>query len=55
MPASSANLSELPAGPNVKGKLSRDDLIMRGGMAVIALYLIVTLAYLMVPSFQEQI
>ena len=44
MPASSANLSELPAGPNVKGKLSRDDLIMRGGMAVIALYLIVTLA-----------
>ncbi|MBT6343350.1 MAG: putative 2-aminoethylphosphonate ABC transporter permease subunit [Tateyamaria sp.] len=44
MPTSSANLSELPAGPNVKGKLSRDDLIMRGGMAVIALYLIVTLA-----------
>jgi len=44
MSVSSTELSQLPAGPNVKGKLSRDDLIMRGGMAVIALYLIVTLA-----------
>ncbi|TKZ19407.1 putative 2-aminoethylphosphonate ABC transporter permease subunit [Shimia litoralis] len=44
MSVSSTELSQLPAGPNVKGKLSRDDLVMRGGMAVIALYLIVTLA-----------
>ncbi len=36
---------ELPAGPAVKGKLSRDDLLMRGGMAVIALYLVVTLVF----------
>ncbi|SLN10294.1 Putrescine transport system permease protein PotH [Roseovarius litorisediminis] len=36
--------SRMPAGPVVKGKLSRDDLIMRGGMMVIALYLVVTLA-----------
>ena len=34
----------LPAGPTVRSKLSRDDIIMRGGMVVIALYLIVTLA-----------
>ncbi len=33
----------LPEGPVIKGKLSRDDLIMRGGMIVIALYLIVTM------------
>ena len=44
MPASALKESQLPAGPDVKGKLSRDDLIMRGGMAVIALYLIITLA-----------
>jgi len=35
----------LPAGPLVKGKLSRDDLIMRGGMIVIALYLLVTMVF----------
>ena len=34
MPGSAVNASQLPAGPVVKGKLSRDDLIMRGGMAV---------------------
>ncbi|MEY8117380.1 putative 2-aminoethylphosphonate ABC transporter permease subunit [Falsihalocynthiibacter sp. BN13B15] len=33
----------LPAGPVIKPKLSRDDIVMRGGMLVIALYLIVTL------------
>ncbi|MCV6547326.1 MAG: putative 2-aminoethylphosphonate ABC transporter permease subunit [Cohaesibacter sp.] len=33
----------LPAGPVIKGKLSRDDIIMRGGMIVIALYLIVSM------------
>ena len=37
--------NKLPDGPIVKGKLSRDDLIMRGGMIVIALYLIVTLVF----------
>ncbi|MFV2052922.1 putative 2-aminoethylphosphonate ABC transporter permease subunit [Aliiroseovarius sp. YM-037] len=35
----------LPSGPRIRGKLSRDDLIMRGGMVVIALYLIVTLIF----------
>ncbi len=35
----------LPPGPTIKGKLSRDDLIMRGSMMVIALYLIVTLIF----------
>ncbi|MGI9372387.1 MAG: ABC transporter permease subunit, partial [Hyphomicrobiales bacterium] len=35
----------LPAGANVKGKLSRDDIIMRGGMIVIALYLVITLVF----------
>ncbi|MHA6265756.1 putative 2-aminoethylphosphonate ABC transporter permease subunit [Aliiroseovarius sp. CAU 1755] len=36
--------TQMPAGPVVKGKLSRDDILMRGGMMVIALYLIITLA-----------
>ncbi len=35
----------LPAGPTVKGKLSRDDIMMRAGMVIIALYLLVTLAF----------
>ncbi len=35
----------LPRGPKIKSKLSRDDLIMRGSMIVIALYLFVTLAF----------
>ena len=35
----------LPDGSRIKGKLSRDDLIMRGGMLVIALYLIVTMVF----------
>ncbi len=38
-----AVIDTLPAGPNIKGKLSRDDLIMRGGMMVIALYLLITM------------
>ncbi len=33
----------MPSGPKIKGKLSRDDLIMRGSMMVIALYLLVTM------------
>ncbi len=40
-----ADTTSLPAGPIVKGKLSRDDIIMRGGMLVIALYLVVTLVF----------
>jgi len=44
MSVQSTEISQLPAGPDIKGKLSRDDLIMRGGMVVIALYLVVTLA-----------
>ena len=35
----------IPAGPEIKPKLSRDDIIMRGGMIVIALYLLITLAF----------
>ena len=35
--------SKMPAGPAIRGKLSRDDLMMRAGMVVIALYLVVTL------------
>ncbi len=42
---SDVSTQHLPAGPIVKGKLSRDDIIMRGGLIVIALYLIVTLAF----------
>ncbi|MEO9826379.1 MAG: putative 2-aminoethylphosphonate ABC transporter permease subunit [Paracoccaceae bacterium] len=39
-----ADLSaSLPSGPNVKGRLSRDDIIMRLGMAMIAVYLLVTM------------
>ncbi len=36
--------SEMPAGATVKAKLGRDDIMMRGFMVMIALYLIVTLA-----------
>ena len=39
-----SDATQMPAGPVVKGKLSRDDILMRGGMMVIALYLIITLA-----------
>ena len=35
----------MPAGPEIRPKLSRDDIIMRGGMIVIALYLLVSLAF----------
>ena len=42
---SDATSDKLPEGPVIKGKLSRDDLIMRGGMMVIALYLIVTMVF----------
>ncbi|WP_371229779.1 putative 2-aminoethylphosphonate ABC transporter permease subunit [Roseovarius sp. 2305UL8-3] len=42
---SDISLDKLPEGPVIKGKLSRDDVIMRLGMVVIALYLVVTLAF----------
>lgn len=35
----------MPAGPEIKPKLSRDDIMMRGGMIVIALYLVISLAF----------
>lgn len=38
-----ATATTLPEGPVIKGKLSRDDYIMRLGMVVIALYLVVTM------------
>ncbi|MCB4455728.1 putative 2-aminoethylphosphonate ABC transporter permease subunit [Leisingera sp. McT4-56] len=37
--------SVMPAGPVIKGKLSRDDIIMRGSMIIIALYLVVSLVF----------
>jgi iron(III) transport system permease protein len=43
MSATDTMPTALPAGEAVKAKLSRDDLIMRAGMIVIALYLVVSL------------
>jgi len=45
MSSQTTDLTKMPPGPVIKGKLSRDDIVMRGGMIVIALYLIVTLAF----------
>ncbi|WP_272011320.1 putative 2-aminoethylphosphonate ABC transporter permease subunit [Roseovarius sp. ZX-A-9] len=42
---SDVSINDIPAGPRVKGKLSRDDLIMRGSMIVIALYLLITMVF----------
>ncbi|WP_306115716.1 MULTISPECIES: putative 2-aminoethylphosphonate ABC transporter permease subunit [unclassified Roseovarius] len=42
---SDISADKLPEGPIIKGKLSRDDVIMRLGMVVIALYLIATLVF----------
>jgi iron(III) transport system permease protein len=42
---SGAATDQMPQGPVVKGKLSRDDIIMRGGLVVIALYLVISLAF----------
>ena len=44
MSSISTDPGTLPAGPDIKPKLSRDDMLMRGSMMVIALYLIVALA-----------
>ena len=43
----------LPVGPVVKGKLSRDDILMRGGMMVIALYLVITLVMPLYAMFSK--
>jgi iron(III) transport system permease protein len=45
MSNTTTDLTTLPPGPVLKPKLSRDDIAMRGGMIVIALYLVVTLAF----------
>lgn len=45
MNARDAAPDTMPTGPDIKPKLSRDDIIMRGGMIVIALYLVVSLAF----------
>ncbi len=45
--------SKMPAGPAIKGKLSRDDILMRAGMGVIALYLIVTLVMPLYVMFSK--
>lgn len=39
------DLSALPPGPKLRGKLSRDDIIMRGSMIIIGLYLVATLVF----------
>ena len=36
---------KVPTSPRIKGKLSRDDIIMRGSMIVIGLYLLVTMVF----------
>ena len=51
MPQSTADV--LPDGPVVKGKISRDDILMRGGMAVIALYLLITLVLPLYAMFSK--
>ncbi|MDG1935949.1 MAG: putative 2-aminoethylphosphonate ABC transporter permease subunit [Paracoccaceae bacterium] len=47
------DVDTLPAGPIIKGKLSRDDILMRGGMAVIALYLVITLVLPLYAMFSK--
>ena len=42
---SSPAAAQLPAGPNIKPKLGRDDWVMRGFIVLIAVYLIVALAF----------
>ena len=43
----------LPPGPIVVKKLSRDDVLMRGGMIVIALYLVITLVLPLYVMFSK--
>ncbi|QIE44283.1 putative 2-aminoethylphosphonate ABC transporter permease subunit [Pseudohalocynthiibacter aestuariivivens] len=42
---SETTIDEIPPGPRIKGKLSRDDLVMRGSMIVIGLYLLITMVF----------
>ncbi|WP_324753361.1 putative 2-aminoethylphosphonate ABC transporter permease subunit [Roseovarius sp. Pro17] len=47
--------SQMPAGRAIKGKLSRDDILMRAGMGVIALYLVVTLVMPLYVMFSKSL
>ena len=49
----STNIDNTAVRPNgvIKAKLSRDDIIMRGGMAVIALYLVISLVFPLYSMF----
>ena len=51
----STNIDNTAARPNgvIKAKLSRDDIIMRGGMAVIALYLVISLVFPLYAMFSK--
>ena len=51
----SANIDNIVVRPKglVKAKLSRDDIIMRGGMIVIALYLVISLAFPLYSMFSK--
>ena len=42
---SDSSFATLPDGPVIKGKLSRDDIMMRGSMIVIGLYLLITMVF----------
>lgn len=45
--------SKMPVGGAIRGKLSRDDIMMRAGMIVIALYLVVTLVMPLYVMFSK--
>ena len=51
----SANIDNPVVRPkeSVKAKLSRDDIIMRGGMIVIALYLVISLVFPLYSMFSK--
>ena len=51
----STSIDNIAARPNgvIKAKLSRDDIIMRGGMAVIALYLVISLVFPLYAMFSK--
>ena len=53
----SANIDNTVVRPKglVKAKLSRDDIIMRGGMIVIALYLVISLVFPLYSMFSKSI
>ena len=47
--------TQMPAGAAIRGKLSRDDILMRAGMIVIALYLVVTLVMPLYVMFSKSL